>query len=81
MFMNKTDKNQDSKKELDLVAKDETPDRAERKAQKAAAKKAEKKAEKAKKAKKSEKGKLRKKLTSSKNLSTVEWLPLFRAFL
>lgn len=66
MFMNKTDKNQDSKKELDLVAKDETPDRAERKAQKAAAKKAEKKSEKAKKAKKSEKGKLRKKLTSSK---------------
>ena len=49
--MNKNDKNQDSQKELDLVAKDETPDRAERKAQKAAAKKAEKKAEKAKSAK------------------------------
>ena len=78
--MNKTDKNQDSKKELDLVAKDETPDRAERKAQKAAAKKAEKKPKRQKK-RRNPKRENCAKSSPAPNLSTVEWLPLFRAFL
>ncbi len=56
MFMNKNDKNHDSQKELDLVAKDETPDRAERKAQKAAAKKRRKKPKRPKKRKNRKKG-------------------------
>ena len=64
--MNKDGKNQMKEKELDLVAQDDTPDRAERRAQKAAEKKAEEKAAKAEKAWKKEKGKLRKTLTSSK---------------
>ena len=48
--MNKDGKNQMKEKELDLVAQDDTPDRAERRAQKAAEKKAEEKAAKAEKA-------------------------------